>query len=202
VKEPGWCVHRTAQRGKQLMVFSLALRASGCRSYFVHRADDVRFRGPTPACAPDPLTPRRCASGRACATRARAARLSPTRAADALISTEPGRTGRALRGEAITSMSAELAELADTEVHIPLLPQVERRLAHAQLATHIGHRRTLLGLPDPVGDLLLRNFDRFMVRPRPRLGGGWTVKPTVFPSLVFNLPNFSGMRSGGRTASR
>ena len=50
------------------------------------------------------------------------------------------------------------AELTDTQVGVFLFPEVERRLADAELARDVTSGRAALGLPDGVGDLLLGEF--------------------------------------------
>jgi len=65
---------------------------------------------------------------------------------------------------------SDSVELIAAEVRESLLSDVERGLADAGLAADVGDRRACVRLPERVGDLLLREFDRF-IDPRVLTGG-------------------------------
>src|SRR5262249_48342149 len=60
------------------------------------------------------------------------------------------------------------------EMPVALLPDVERGLTDAELATHIRHRRPRLGLAERVGNLLLRKLRPLHPDPSCSSGAGRT----------------------------
>src|SRR5258705_6781330 len=64
----------------------------------------------------------------------------------------------ALQSTVLVPELLQLARLADVEARVLLLPAIERRLRHAELATHGDDRRPALRLPQRLEDLLRVNL--------------------------------------------
>ncbi len=108
--------------------------------------------------------------------------------ADVLVEREIG--DQALQTRVLLLELAQAPELAHAEVRVALLPDVERRFAHPQLATDIADRGAALRLPQGKGDLLLRELRRFIVVPPGDRGG-----PPTRSYSRFNLSSISGRTS-------
>jgi hypothetical protein len=61
-----------------------------------------------------------------------------------------------LKPRVLIAQLTHLPDLRHAELAVLLLPQVEARLAHAQLPAHVDHGRPALSLAQRVGDLLFR----------------------------------------------
>ena len=83
------------------------------------------------------------------------------------------------------------AQLADAQVPVAFLPDVERGLADAELAADIGDRRAGFRLPERVGECSSENFDRFI---DPFLAGFGPLPAGAYSS--FRLSSNSGGTSG------
>src|SRR5262249_53865704 len=92
---------------------------------------------------------------------------------------------------------AQAAQLTHPQVGVLLLPGVEGRFAHAQLAAHIADRGAALRLAEGIGHLLLGEFRTLHWSP-PRLRG----PPKLVAYSSFTLPLFSGETSLGPVTLR